>query len=170
MRFTELCRNRFSVRNYRPDPIPENILTDILECARLAPSAVNKQPWKIFVCQSEDIRKQIQTAYTRDWFRQAPVYLVLCQDIKESWTRQYDQKDHGMIDVAILAEHICLAACDMGIGSCWVCNFDAEKVCQTLQLQPTIVPHVIIPLGYTEEKIENYPKKRKAITEICIWK
>lgn len=170
MNFKELCNKRFSVRSYLPKAIPAETLEYVLECGRLAPSAVNKQPWIIFVCQSDEIRQKLQSAYNRSWFQEAPAYLVLCRKEGTSWVRQYDEKDHGDIDVAILAEHICLAAAEQGLGSCWVCNFDPEGVRAALQIDATVIPEVIIPIGYTEDEAEKHPKNRKALKEICILK
>lgn len=170
MNFKKLCNERFSVRSYLPKDIPADKLKEILECARLAPSAVNKQPWVIFVCQSDEVRQKLQAAYNRNWFQEAPVYLVLCRKEGSSWVRQYDEKDHGDMDVAILAEHICLAATEQGLGTCWVCNFDPDGVRAALQTDRTIIPEVIIPIGYTAEKAEDHPKTRKSLNEICIQK
>lgn len=170
MNFKDLCEQRFSARSYQSQEVPSEALDYILECARLAPSAVNKQPWLIFVCQEDSVRTRLQAAYNRAWFQEAPLYLVICRKAEASWVRPCDQKDHGDIDAAILSEHICLAATEKGLGSCWVCNFDPELVRVALDTDSSIIPEVIIPLGYTTEKAADHPKSRKSLNEICIRK
>lgn len=170
MDFKELCNKRFSVRSYLPQAVTDDVLEYILECARLAPSAVNKQPWTIYVCRDEAVRRELQKAYSRSWFQEAPVYLVICHKKEASWTRACDGKNHGDIDIAILTEHVCLAAAEKGLGSCWVCNFEPDVVRHALQLEVESEPVVIVPLGYTDEKAEEHEKKRNALNEICIWK
>lgn len=170
MNFKELCIKRFSVRSYLPTQVPDSAVEYILECARLAPSAVNKQPWVVYVCRDETVRQQLQAAYNRSWFQQAPMYLVVCHKTDASWVRPADQKNHGDIDIAILSEHICLAAAEQGLGSCWVCNFDPEGVRTALNLEANLEPAVIIPLGYSNETETDHPKTRKPLNEICIIK
>ena len=94
MNFKELCTKRFSVRSYLPAQVPDSAVEYILECARLAPSAVNKQPWVVYVCRDETVRQQLQAAYNRSWFQQAPMYLVVCHKTDASWVRPADQKNH----------------------------------------------------------------------------
>lgn len=127
MSFLDLCKQRFSVRAYSAAPVSESQLDYILECARLAPSAVNLQPWRFIVVESNRVREQVQSCYKREWIAQAPLYIicVVCHD--EEWVRR-DGKRHGDIDIAIAAEHICMAAAEQGLGSCWVCNFDAVRL------------------------------------------
>ena len=116
MNFKELCIKRFSVRSYLPAQVPDSAVEYILECARLAPSAVNKQPWVVYVCRDETVRQQLQAAYNRSWFQQAPMYLVVCHKTDASWVRPADQKNHGDIDIAILSEHL-ESGSESGAGS-----------------------------------------------------
>lgn len=170
MNFKELCTKRFSVRSYLPTQVPDSAVEYILECACLAPSAVNKQPWVVYVCRDEGVCRQLQEAYNRSWFQQAPMYLVVCHQTDASWVRPCDQKNHGNIDIAILSEHICLAAAEQGLGSCWVCNFDPDGVRAALNLEANLEPAVIIPLGYSNETETEHPKVRKPLNEICVIK
>ena len=121
MNFLELTKRRCSVRKYASRPVETEKLDYILEAARMAPSAVNYQPWCFLVVKSDKGREKIQSCYPREWFKQAPCYIVVCGDHAQSWKRA-DGKDHMDIDAAIAAEHICLAAAEQGLGSCWVCN------------------------------------------------
>lgn len=148
MNFLELAKERRSVRSYTSQEVEEAKLHYLLECARLAPSAVNRQPWHFFVVKSEEKKRLLWQCYARDWFAQAPVYIVICADDAEAWVRQADGKNHADIDAAIVVEHLCLAAADLGLGTCWVCNFDVEKCSELLALPSHQRPVAILPVGY----------------------
>ena len=166
MTFLELVRKRCSVRQYSDRTVEPEKMNYVLEAARLAPSAVNKQPWHMLLVESEEKRQLLQSCYNREWFKQAPLYLIVCGDHTESWKRA-DGKDHLDIDVAILTEHLCLAAAEQGLGTCWVCNFDAPRVKGLFALPEHIEPIVLLPLGYpADESVFEGEKKRKALTEI----
>lgn len=146
-------------------PVEEEKLNYVLDCARLAPSAVNFQPWKFVVLQSADAKAGLYPSYDRPWVREAPVVVVCCADHAQSWKRRSDGKDHADVDVAIAVEHLCLAAAEQGLGTCWVCNFDAEGLKASLQLPATLEPVAIVPLGYPADPSAP-EKKRKPLSEI----
>ena len=165
MDFLELTKKRFSARNYKSDKVEQDKIDYIIECARLAPSAVNYQPWHFMVVISEEQKKKIQQCYNREWFAKAPVYIVVCADRSEAWVRKSDNKNHADIDAAITTEHICLAATEQGLGTCWVCNFDIDECKHSLGLSANIHPVAIIPIGYPADSKHN-PTARKSIDEI----
>ena len=113
-------------------------------------------------------RTKIQECYAREWFRSAPLYILVCGDHSQSWKRSSDRKDHMDIDVAIATEHISLAAAEQGLGSCWVCNFDTDLCRKHFNLPDTIEPAVILTIGYPEspDLFKQTPKKRKTLEEI----
>ena len=164
MSFLDLCKQRFSVRSYSAEPVSESQLEYILECARLAPSAVNLQPWRFIVVKSEAVRQQVQSCYKREWIAQAPLYIICVVRHQEEWVRR-DGKRHGDIDIAIAAEHICMAAAEQGLGSCWVCNFDVEKMAQFVG-NDEFEAVAIVPLGHIADECPRAEKKRKALDEI----
>lgn len=164
MNFLDLVKKRYSVRSYRPQPVEREKLDVILECARLAPSAVNFQPWHFYVVESEAAKAALRPCYHREWFAGAPLYIVVCADESASWKRSSDGYDHADIDAAIAAEHICLAAADQGLGSCWVCNFDVAACREALQLPENLRPVVLLPIGYAAD--DPTQKKRKPLAEI----
>lgn len=166
MTFLELVKQRFSLRSYSDQPVSQEQLDYILECARLAPSAVNFQPWHFYVARSEEAKQKVRQTYPREWFATAPLYLVACIRHDQSWHRQPDQKDHGDIDIAIAVEHICLAAAEQGLGTCWVCNFDAALCHELLELPDNEEAAVLIPLGYATADAKPRPTTRKAMEEI----
>lgn len=106
MNILELSQTRFSARKYTDEAVSDDDLAYILECVRLAPSAVNRQPWKFVVVRSKEAKEQLWQAYDCDWFRTAPLYIVCMKNNSECWTRRYDDKQHGDIDVASL-QNIC---------------------------------------------------------------
>ncbi|TCN70491.1 nitroreductase [Acetobacteroides hydrogenigenes] len=165
MNFLELVKHRASVRSFSERAVEAKTLEYILECARLAPSAVNYQPWRFFVVSSAEAKKALQRCYNREWFTSAPLYILACGDSGKSWKRGSDGKDHLDIDVAIAVEHICLAAAEQGLGTCWVCNFDAALCSQELRLPENLIPVAIIPLGYPAGEVERRGS-RKDIEEI----
>lgn len=91
-----------------------------------------------------------------------------CVDESVSWKRKSDGHDHADIDAAIAAEHICLAAAEQGLGSCWVCNFDVPLCREALELPATLRPVVLIPVGYPADAPTQ--KKRKSPDEVAEWR
>lgn len=166
--FLSLVAQRYSCRDYKPEPVSRQLLTQVLETARLAPSACNRQPWVFVVADTPSSREAIIGSYDRPWVRTAPAFIVACGNHDEAWHRAADEKDHTDVDVSIAVEHICLAASAIGLGTCWVCNFDAELLRQALNLPASLEPIAIIPIGYpTSDAIVE--KKRKTIDDIIVW-
>lgn len=167
MNFLELARKRCSVRHYSDRTVEPEKMNYVLEAARLAPSACNKQPWQILRIESQADRTKLQSCYDRAWFAEAPLYLLICGNHAESWKRAEDGKDHADVDVAILTEHLCLAAAEQGLGTCWVCNFNVARCKQLFDLPGHLEPIVLLPLGYpAEESAFEGEKKRKTLAEI----
>ena len=165
--FNELIANRFSVRSYLSKKVEKEVILEILEAARLAPSAVNFQPWHFIVISESENLASFQEVYHRQWFKEAPVCIAVCADHRQSWKRKTDGKDFADVDVAIAVDHLILKATELGLGTCWVCNFDVEMAKKKLQLPEYIEPLVLVPLGYTTA--EPPAKQRKALAEIIHW-
>ena len=163
MKFLELAKNRYSCRAYKSLDVEKEKLDYILECVRFAPSAVNKQPWLFHIVSNEGDKVKLQQCYNRDWFKTAPMYIIASIMHDEEWVRA-DGKHHGDIDIAIAVEHLCLAATEQGLATCWVCNFDVEKCKQHFTFADNEEPAVLIPLGYAAD--EMWEKNRKAMSDI----
>lgn len=165
--FLELARSRYSVRNYLPREVEEEKLNYILECGRVAPSAANYQPWQIIVVRDAGMRARLADTYNREWFRQAPVILVFLGNHQEGWKRG-DGKDHTDIDIAIIADHITLAAAEQGLGTCWICNFNSALCSGILGLPADVEPVAYLSLGYPAVPASQASRqlKRKSIGEI----
>jgi len=168
MTFNEIAQKRYSLRNFDKRPVEKEKLMQILEAARLAPSAVNFQPYHFIVATEEEVKKRIIESYPREWINNAPVIIVACGDHSASWKRK-DGKDHCDVDVAIAVEHLALAAADLGLGTCWVCAFDAEKCHEALNLPDNLEVVALLPLGYPAEGSTVPEKRRKSLDEIVSW-
>ena len=160
-----LSQERFSARKFTPEVVSQEDLDYIMQCVRLAPSAVNKQPWLWLIVRSDEAKQKLQECYDREWFKTAPMYIVGMRNVNENWVRRYDGKPHGDIDVAIATEHLCLAATERGLGTCWVCNYDIEKM-QQLFPREGYEAVVIIPIGHIADDCPRAEKKRKEMSEI----
>ena len=167
MEFDDVIRRRYSVRSFTREKVDRNFILEILEAARMAPSAVNYQPWHFIVMSEPENLADIQEVYPRNWFREAPVCILVCADHSQSWKRKSDGKDFADVDVAIAIDHLVLKATELGLGSCWVCNFDSALTRKKFQLPDYIEPIAIIPLGYTTS--EASPKTRKSLSELVHW-
>ncbi|MDD4384468.1 MAG: nitroreductase family protein [Bacteroidales bacterium] len=168
--FLDIAKKRYSCRSYDSREIPKGVLLDVLESARIAPSATNAQPRQFVVVSTEPLRGQIISCYSGLWLASAPAIIVACGNYSESWHRA-DGKDHCDIDMAIAIDHITLAAADNDLATCWVCKFDVLKCASILQLPKNIAPIALIPIGYPSEN-GNYSERhllRKPIDEIVSW-
>lgn len=164
MDFLTLVKNRYSCRNYRPDDVPQEQLDYIMECVRFAPSAVNRQPWMFRIVSDPAEKQLLCQCYDREWFATAPIYVIASILHDEEWVRA-DGKHHGDIDIAIAVEHLCLAATEQGLATCWVCNFDAKRCASLFNFDAHEEPAVLIPLGYPADAKRE--KSRKDIGAIC---
>lgn len=166
MSFLELAEKRYSVRSYLDKEVEKEKLLQILEAGRLAPSAVNFQPVHFYVIEKEEDKKKLHEVYPRDWFIQAPVIIVACENHTQAWKRR-DGKDHADIDAAIAVDHMVMAATDLGLGTCWICAFDAKRCHEILALPEDMEAAVLLPIGYTGS--ESPAKKRKSLEEMVSW-
>ncbi len=168
MEFQDLIRKRESVREYDPTkPIPDEVLSRILEAGRLAPSAGNRQPWKFLVVRSKENLEKVHACYDRDWFRAAPVVLVVTGRREDAWTRRYDGYNSLETDLTIAMDHLILAAANEGVGSCWIAAFEPNILHEALDLDKAEIVFAITPLGYPGAGYQSeYTKERKSLSEI----
>jgi nitroreductase len=159
MDFQDLIRRRYSVRAYRPDPVPEEALARVLEAARLAPTAANRQPFRIVVLQAAGRQEALRRLYAREWFLEAPVVVCVCGVPAEAWVRK-DGRSHLDVDAAIVMDHLVLAATDEGLGTCWIANFDVEAARDVFHVRPGEVPLLVTPLGYAADRAGEKERKR----------
>jgi len=155
METLECIKARTSVRSFRPDLVPEEKISRILEAAANAPSAGNVQDWN-FVVVKDSKRKKIlsEAALGQDFVAQAPVVIVVCSDLGRI-SSAYGERGRNLYsiqDTAAAVQNLMLAACDLGLGTCWVGAFSEEGVRKILNLPERVRPMAIIPLGYPAGK------------------
>lgn len=163
MEFEELIRYRYSCRSYKPDPVPDDVLEKVLEAARLAPTAANRQPFQILVIHTTDRREELKRIYSRDWFVEPPILICACGVPRSSWVRS-DNRRYLDVDVAIVMDHLILEATNLGLGTCWVAAFNSQVAREALQIPDDIEPLIFTPLGYPADSPRE--KERKSITEL----
>ena len=151
------------MRAYSSDTVPEDKLTSVLEAARLAPTAANRQAFQLVVIHTGGREAELHKIYGRDWFTQAPVVICACGMPAENWVRR-DGKNYNDVDVAIVMDHLTLAAADVGLGTCWIGAFDPDAAREVLGLPDGVEPVAFTPLGYPKDTPR--PKKRKALDEL----
>ena len=163
MDFSELINTRYSVRAYTPDAVEEDKLQRLLEAARLAPTAANRQPFQLIVIHTAGREEELKRIYRKDWFVQAPLVIGICGIPAEAWVRR-DGKSYMDVDVAIVMDHLILAAADLGLGTCWVGAFDSAAAREILALPDDVEPIAFTPLGYPAD--QPRPKKRRTLSEL----
>jgi len=156
MEFMDVVGRRRSIRRYKPDPVPDPVLEQVLEAARLAPSAGNRQPWHFIVVKDPETRQRLGIA---SWAAEAPVVIVGCADPETSpmW---------HIVDLTIAFEHLVLAAANFELGTCWWPprpGFD-EHIKEVLGIPEHMKVVAVTPLGYPAETLG--PKARKSLSEI----
>ena len=156
MTFFELAQNRYSVRSYQTTPIEDEKLKLILDAGRVAPTACNNQPQKIYVAKSAEARAKLASVcrFTFD----APVILVVCYDRTRDWKNKLmPGYESGETDAAIVCTHMMLQAYELGIGSCWVGYFNADAVSEVLGLPENVTVSALLPMGYPADNAAPLP-------------
>ena len=169
MTVLDAIRRRYSCRAYQEKSIEQDKLDCILEAARLAPSARNTQDWRFVVVTDRDTKRKVATATNRpEVFEKASAIIAACSNSDE--VMRCGQAI-GPIDVAIALEHICLQAADLGLGTCWIGSFDADKVRQILGIPEDIVIVELMVLGYPADS-KPEPKREPIEKIVCYdtWK
>ncbi len=171
MEFYEVLRTRRSVRSYRPDPIPEDVLKRVLDAARMAPSGLNIQPWKFIVIRNKEIKEKVAKACNNQSFiSEAPVVIVAC-----GYDIEYDRGGYMgelsmIMDVSIAMTHLILAARAEGLGTCWIGAFSNKELKRILNVPENYNVVAITPLGYPKSEnafIET--TRRKPLEEIVCY-
>ncbi len=163
MEFYEVISKRRSIRAYKKDTVEESKLSRILNAARLAPTAANRQPYSLIVVKDEETKQKLKDAYSQEWFFTAPVIVCACALPDDAWKRN-DGKGYVDVDVAIAMDHLILAASAEGLGTCWIAAFKPEVVREVLNIPDNMEPLVLTPLGYPETIPE--PTFRKPLEEM----
>ncbi len=160
MDLMDAIKTRRSVRKFKETPVPEGLLKDVLNAARLAPSADNAQPWRAIVVMDEQLKlKLVAASYGQKFIAQAPVVVVVCGIPDEAFPTIGGYMNAHVIDVAIAVDHITLAAHALGLGTCWIGWFKEDKVRELLNIPEDVRVVALIPIGYPDESPERTPRK-----------
>jgi nitroreductase len=160
MDLMEAIRTRRSVRSYKSTPVPEESLKEVLNAARLAPSANNAQPWKIIVVRDEEVKRQLAIGSNGQKFiAQAPLVLVACGIPDEAFPTAGGYMSSHVIDVSIALDHLTLAAHAFGLATCWIAWFKEERIREILGIPEDVRVVALTPLGYPNETPERTPRK-----------
>jgi len=161
MDFMDVIRKRRSMRRYKPDPVPDEVLNQVLEAARLAPSGGNRQPWHFIVVKDSKTKGKLGIA---EFASAAPIVIVGCVDPEDPIaSRTY------IMDFSIAFEHIVLAAANFGLGTCWQLGWSAKPGAEETMKGVLEVPKhmkivAVTPLGYPADLPR--PKDTRALSEI----
>lgn len=166
MSFGDLVRARYSVRAYDASPVDEGALTRILEAVQLAPTAANRQAFRVVVIRTAGQERDLRRIYDRKWFVQAPLVLAVCAVPGESWVRAVDGWTAAGVDPAIAMTHLILAATEEGLGTCWVAAFDPTAAREVLALPDGVEPWAFTPLGHPAD--DRPPKVRRPLEELVL--
>jgi nitroreductase len=152
----EVIKKRRSIRRYKPDTVPDEVLNQVLKAAMVAPSAGHRQPWHFIIVKNNDIKKRLRIS---SWATEAPIVIVGCADTQER------SEPKCLVDVAIAFEHIVLAATNFGLGTCWIGLLGSDETIKKVLGIPEHVKVVAAtPLGYPDEIPSK--KLRKPLSEI----
>jgi len=168
MEYSDLIRIRESIRDYDPArQVPQDVLERILHAGRMAPSACNYQPWEFLVIRSPEMLGKIRACYHREWFKDAPLILVVLGLKDKAWVRSFDGYNSIETDLAIVMTQLILAAENEGVGTCWIEAYDPAILRKALDLNENQVVFSITPLGYPRKGFtKKGTKNRKALEEI----
>ena len=168
MEFYSLIAQRESIRSFDPSrKVESDVLQRILGAGRLAPSAVNFQPWQFWVISSPEMLQQVKACYNRPWFQEVPQILTVVGDLSRAWVRKDDGYNSLETDLAIAMCHLILAAENEGVATCWVEAFQPELLKEALDLKENQRVFAITPLGYPRQGFtKKNHKQRKPLDEI----
>lgn len=174
MEFSELVKHRQSDRIYSDKPVEKEKIMKCIESARLAPSAVNSQPWKFVIVDNPELKQQIADCAAslamNKFTYQVPVIIAVVLEktnLLSSLGSVIQNKEYSLMDVSIAVSHICLQAADIGLGTCIIGWFNENKVKKLLHIDTKKRVPLLISLGYSESPLKK--KIRKSVDEISSW-
>lgn len=165
----EAIRRRRSIRRYEDKAVPDELLDQILETIRYAPSWANKQGWQVMVLKSPEMRNRVSSVLegnpAQKAVTEAPILLVICMDPNASGVQ--NGKEYYMADAGILMGHVMLEAADLGLGTVFIGLFDEDKVREVLEIPNQWRVVAMTPIGYPAKMPKERP--RKELEEVLHW-
>ena len=174
--FLRLAARRTSCRAYRDDPVPRERIERLIEAARLAPSACNRQPWRFAVVTKRPTkgllaREGILPGLSMDWIANAPVIIALgikASAVTHNIAPVISGVDYAWMDVGIAGEHLVLEATEQGLGSCWIGWIRPAKIRRIVHWPRDIKPAALITIGWPAEE-KTTPRPRLDANDITAW-
>jgi nitroreductase len=166
MNVYEAINARRSVRAYQDKPIPEDVLNRILEAARVAPSAKNRQEWKLVVVKDKEMQKKMQEVANNQPFVSQASVVIAAVGLTPNYAMRCDVPADP-VDVAIAIDHITLAAVEEGLGTCWIGSFFQDKAREVLGIPSSYKVIELLTLGYPADSPRT--KSRKSLDEIVCY-
>jgi len=152
MDFMEVIRSRRSIRKYRSDEIPQPDLNEIFEAVQLAPSANNLQPWKFIIVRNDKRKRLIAQACSgQEFIGEAPIVIVACAVSRGGYIGKY--MESWPVDVAIAMTHLVLSAWNKGLGTCWIGDFDEDKMREICNIPASVRIVAVTPVGYPVKSV-----------------
>lgn len=172
--FSEVVRRRAMIRAYKSDPVPDEIVQQLLKYAVRAPSGGHLQPWEFVVVKNPNVRAQLaKAAMNHTAVTTAPVIILTCADIQRAGSEHGTRGSFvSLIDTAFASLLILLGAVEQGVGACFVASYNAEEVAKLLALPPHVRPVGLITVGYPAEAPRKPPTKKlplKKLVHIDTW-
>ncbi len=158
----EVIKERRSIRKYKQNVVEKEKLLKVLEAARLAPSAMNRQPYVIVVLSDSETIEKISSACNQKW--DAPTIIVICAFPKKAWVRD-DGEEYWKVDAAVAMTNLSLQACSEDLGTCWIAAFKEKEIKEILGIENDARVVAMTPLGYPDEK-KGLVTNRKTIDEL----
>jgi len=161
----EAIQGRRSIRSFKLDPVPEDLVRKlILEAGIWAPTGGNAQTWRFVVVTDPDLIRKIKMVGP-GVLGNPPVVIAVCQDVDEAERKgsKLGRNVLTLMDTALAAQNILLAAYDQGLGTCLIASFHARAVQEILHLPPSIVPQLLISLGYPQAKAQAPKRNLKVV-------
>jgi len=159
MSFIDIVLSRRSIRRYEKQDIPKDVLDKILEAGRQAPSAGNKQPWRFIVLTDYDIKEKLSHGRWNTFVKDSVFTVVGCGYIGDEYGRKW-----STVDTSIALQNMVIAAWGLGIGSCWIGDFQEAEVKRLLNIPEDRKVIALVTFGYPAEKIGS--RQKKPIDEI----
>ena len=160
MDLLKLMGDRYSCRRYSTEDVKEEDILKILEAAKIAPTAHNEQPQRIYVVKSNEGKARLMKDFKFDF--KAPCYLVCGYNEEEAWKNPLDNnKNSGEVDISIVMTHMMLMAEELGLGACWIGRITPELVKKNLDIPENVKVVAVLSLGYHRE--DDRPSKLHTI-------
>ena len=158
----EAIKNRRSIRAFKNEDISSETVEKLIDAARWAPSAGNIQPWEFIIVKNSEVKRRLaEAALNQKFVEEAPIVIVVCADESRSF-KGYGLRGKSLYciqDTAAAIQNIHLAACSLGLATCWVGAFKEEDVRKILDVPDGVRPVALVPVGYPAEKPSPPPRR-----------